>query len=138
MDVLEYLKSSLERYGRDLVRKQAEKQRHLRKASKISEIYDLMAENKALIKRYRDSVSTFRYEQLDNFKGMRYATTYRKKMQELVQAYDTIIKNIDINLDRLNDARKQCENDGFKCDGPIGYLESAINSARRNIQNWVN
>ena len=52
--------------------------------------------------------------------------------------YDLVISNIDTNMDRLNTARAQYENKAYKCNGPIGYLQSSVNSLVHTIENWVN
>ena len=58
--------------------------------------------------------------------------------KELIDDYDLVISNIDTNMDRLNTARAQYENKAYKCNGPIGYLQSSVNSLVHTIENWVN
>ena len=58
--------------------------------------------------------------------------------QKEVSKANLVISNIDTNMDRLNTTRAQYENKAFKCNGPIGYLQSSVNSLVHTIENWVN
>ena len=128
---LDSVKASLRSFRDQLAAKKAEKQRYLNTAADIGAIYDRMAEDKELIKSYRSSVKTFLKEKFDTFKGNLYLETY-------IDDYDLVISNIDTNMDRLNTTRAQYENKAFKCNGPIGYLQSSVNSLVHTIENWVN
>lgn len=138
MDDLESVKASLNNFRRQLEAKKAEKQGYLNTASAIGAIYDRMAEDKELIKGYRSSVKTFLKEKFDTFKGNLYSESYKAQMELLIDDYDTVISNIDTNMDRLNTARAQYENKAYQCNGPIGYLQSTVNSLVHTVQNWVN
>lgn len=76
-----------------------------------------------------------RYQEL---KGNLYSETYKAQLEALIDDYDLVISNIDTNMDRLNTARAQYENKAYKCNGPIGYLQSSVNSLVHTIENWVN
>ena len=97
-----------------------------------------MAEDKELIKGYRSSLKTFLREKFDTFKGNLYTESYKAQMEALISDYDVVIGNIDTNMDRLNTARAQYENKAYKCNGPIGYLQSMVNSLAHTVQNWFN
>lgn len=97
-----------------------------------------MAADKELIRNYRSSVKQFQKEKFETFQGNLYTEAYKTQVEALVDDYDLVIGNIDVNMDRLNTARAQYENRGYKCNGPIGYLESSINSLVHTIENWVN
>ena len=128
---LDSVRASLRSYRNQLAAKKAEKQGYLNTAADIGAIYDRMAEDKELIKGYRSSVKTFLKEKFDTFKGNLYS-------EALIDDYDLVISNIDTNMDRLNTARAQYENKAYKCNGPIGYLQSSVNSLVHTIENWVN
>lgn len=132
------VKASLKNTKEKLSKKKAEKQGYLDTAAKIEEIYEQMAEDKELIKGYRDSVKTFRKEKFEKFKGHLYSEVYKKQLDTLIGEYNQVINNIDTNMDRLNTARAQYENKAYKCNGPIGTLQSSINSLVHTIENWVN
>ena len=135
---LDSVRASLRSYRNQLAAKKAEKQGYLNTAADIGAIYDRMAEDKELIKGYRSSVKTFLKEKFDTFKGNLYSETYRVQLEALIDDYDLVISNIDTNMDRLNTARAQYENKAYKCNGPIGYLQSSVNSLVHTIENWVN
>ena len=126
---LDSVKASLRSVRNQLAAKKAEKQGYLNTAADIGAIYDRMAEDKELIKSYRSSVRTFLKEKFD---------TYKAQLEALIDDYDLVISNIDTNMDRLNTARAQYENKAYKCNGPIGYLQSSVNSLVHTIENWVN
>ena len=138
MDELESLKTSLRNKKNQLSSKRAEKQRYLGIASDVRAIYNRMAEDKRTIKGYKDSVSSFSKEKYDLFKGKQYGDVYRSKMEALISNYNTVISNLDSNMDRLNNVVAQYENKAYQCNGLIGYLESSINSLAHTIENWFN
>ena len=135
---LDSVKASLRIFQKQLAAKKAEKQGYLNTAADIGAIYDRMAEDKELIKSYRSSIKTFSKEKFDAFKGNLYSETYKAQLDALIDDYDLVIRNIDTNMDRLNTARAQYENKAYKCNGPIGYLQSSVNSLIHTIENWVN
>lgn len=138
MDKLSTKKTNLRNKKGQLLAKQNEKQGYLNTASDIGVIYDRLAEDKRVIREYRNSVKTFVREKFDTFSGDLYSNSYKTKMEDLISKYDSVISNIDINMDRLNSVRAQYENKAYKCNGVIGYLQSAINSLVHEIENWVN
>lgn len=138
MDDLDSLKASLNSFRKALEEKNAEKQRYLNIAAEIGNVYDRMADDKAIIKEYKGRVKDFSKEKFDKFKGNLYKEVYKAKMEELLDGYDIVIKNIDANMDRLNTLRAEYENKAYKCNGLIGYLQSSINSVVHTIENWVN
>ena len=135
---LDSVKESLISYKSQLEAKRVEKQGYLNIAADIDAIYDRMAEDKELIKGYRNSVKTFLKEKFDTFKGNLYSETYKTQLEALIDDYNLVISNIDINMDRLNTAKAQYENKAYKCNGPIGYLQSYVNSLVHTVENWVN
>lgn len=138
MNDIDSLKSSLQRFKNQLLAKKREKQGYLNTAAEIGTIYDKMAEDKELLKSYRSSIRTFLKEKFDTFKGNLYSETYKTQLEVLLEDYDLVIDNIDTNMDRLNMARAQYENKAYGCNGPIGYLQSSINSLVHTIENWMN
>lgn len=138
MEDLDSVKVSLNSFKRQLAAKKAEKQGYLNTANAIKAVYDRMAEDKELIKGYRSSLKTFLREKFDTFKGNLYTESYKAQMEALISDYDVVIGNIDTNMDRLNTARAQYENKAYKCNGPIGYLQSMVNSLAHTVQNWFN
>ncbi len=135
---LDSVKSSLESFRSQLAAKRAEKQAYLNTAADVGAIYDRMADDKELIMNYRNSVKAFGREKFDTFKGNLYSEEYRVHLEALIDDYDLVISNIDTNMDRLNTVRAQYENKAYKCNGPIGYLQSSVNSLVHTIENWGN
>lgn len=135
---LDDLKSSLSSYQTSLANKRAERQGYVDKANEIRAVYNELKAEKDTIRGYRDDVKTFRNETYPDFKGNVFNNTYLPQVDALVENYNTVIGNIDTNLDNLNDEVTRYENLALQCDGPIGYLASMVNSLIGQIQNWVN
>lgn len=138
MGELDSLKESLRQLEQQLAAKKAERQRYFDIAEEIETIYNRMAEDKDALKNYRSNVKTFGKEDITTFKGKLYTESYKQKIQELLDDYDTVIDNLDSNMDQLNTLRADYENKGYQCNGPIGYLQSSVNSLIHTIQNWIN
>lgn len=130
--------SELDSLKAELERKEKEKQKYLIIADKIKKIYERMVEDKKLIKSYRNGVKNFQKENYNTFKGYLHENLYIVKIDELLAYYDTVIKNIDTNMDRLNTTRAEYENKAYQCNGVIGYLQSLINSLLHEIENCIN
>ncbi|SFI09811.1 hypothetical protein SAMN04487830_12228 [Pseudobutyrivibrio sp. OR37] len=118
--------------------KKTEKQGYLKTAADIKVIYDRMKEDKDAVIGYKKSVKSFIDEEYSTFKGDLFVNTYQAKGNELISAYETVITNIDTNLDRLNNAKCDYENKAYACDPIIGHLEGLINSIITSIQNQLN
>lgn len=138
MDELESLRASLRSLKQQLANKRAEKQRYLGIASDIDAIYDRMAQDKRTVKGYRDSLNTFYKEKFVQFKGKLYSSSYKTQVKSILDSYDTVIGNLDTNMDRLNTLKASYENKAYQCNGPIGYLQSSVNSVAHTIENWFN
>ncbi len=138
METLESLKEAFDSYKTRLEAKKKEKQSYFNTAKAIGDVYDRLSDDKEVIKSYRNSVKNLRKEKYDTFKGNLYSSTYKDKLEELIDDYDVVIDNIDTNMDRLNTQKTYYENLGYKCNGPIGTLQSTVNSIWTKIENWVN
>lgn len=138
MDDLFSLKDLLRNYRNQLAEKKAEKQKYLDIASDIETVYNRMMEDKSAVKGYRDNVKTFAKEKYDTFKGKLYRDKYIVQMEALIADYNTVISNLDENMDQLNTVKAQYENKAYQCNGAIGYLQSSVNSLVHRIENWVN
>ncbi|MGM9972535.1 MAG: hypothetical protein ACI33K_00635 [Clostridiaceae bacterium] len=138
MATLDDLKSSLIEIRSQLRDKQKERERYLAIASDIDAIYQRLAEDKKIIKGYRDSVKDFSREAYDDFKGNLYKNSYKNSVSEIVDNYNKVISNIDANMDALNMQIASYENKASRCFGLIGSFESAVNSLVHRIENWVN
>ncbi|MBQ8148188.1 MAG: DUF5082 family protein [Lachnospiraceae bacterium] len=135
---LEDLQSALSSYRTQLANKRAEQRGYYDKADEIRAVYNELAGRKSVLEGYRNTVSTFSESTYGDFVGNVFTTTYVPKVEELVSYYNTVIDNVDTNLDNLNNEVTRYENLGLQCDGPIGYLASVVNSLIGQIQNWVN
>lgn len=138
MSALDDLRAYLNELRAELQMKQQEKARYMATANSIDVVYRRMATDKKTIKSYRDSLDNFYKERYDRFSGNLYKETYLASISQLISDYDTVISRLDTNMDRLNTAKAQWENQAYQCDGIIGYLRSGINSVIHQIENWVN
>ncbi|WP_040214957.1 DUF5082 family protein [Clostridium polynesiense] len=138
MATLDDLKSSLAEIKSQLKDKEKERKRYLAIASDIDAVYERLAEDKKIMKGYRDSVKDFSKESYDDFKGNLYKNSYQNSVSDLVENYNEVISNIDANMDALNLEKANYENKASRCYGLIGSFESAVNSLVHRIENWVN
>lgn len=138
MNDLTSIQAALNNCINQLANKQKEKQGYFNMAAEIGEVYERLVDDKKIIKVYRDSVKTFLNENYGTFNGNLHSEVYKVQLKSLINEYNVVINNIDINMDRLNTLRAQYENKAYSCDGVIGYLESSINTLTHTIQNWVN
>lgn len=138
MDTIDSLRADLRYYRNLLQNKQNEKQGYLDVANEIAAVYQRLADDKKTIKGYRDSVKTFVKEKYDSFTGHQFSKEYKPEAQTIVDSYNTLIKNIDSNMDKLNLLRASYENKANMCNGLIGYFQSMVNTLEHSIQNLFN
>lgn len=138
MDELNTLKSDLKDKKSELIAMQSKKTRCLNMASDIDSVYDRMRQDKSVMQDYYEEIKRFYKEKFDKFDGVVYDSRYKIYIEQLVADYEKTIKNIDINMDRLNTEKARYENEAYRCNGLIGYLQSAINSIAHQIENWTN
>lgn len=137
-DSLDGLRNSLSDIARSINETLNRRQGYMNKAAEIRAVYDRLAADKRTIKEYRKSVKTYSSKSFDEFKGNNKTYVYKPEMTNLLDAYDIVIRNIDHNLDALNDEILRQNNLASDCLGPLGYLESAYNTVKTKIENWVN
>ncbi|WP_426350408.1 hypothetical protein ACPWSR_03970 [Alloiococcus sp. CFN-8] len=138
MATLEDLKFSLTEIKSQLRAKQKEREGYLAIAADIDAVYERLAEDKKIIKGYRDSVKSFSEESYDDFKGNLHKNSYKTSVNDVIESYNKVISNIDANMDALNMEKASYENKASRCYGLIGSFESAVNSLVHRIENWVN
>ena len=138
MAELSTLKSDLKDKKSELRAMQSKKTRCLNMASDIDSVYDRMRQDKSVMQDYYEEIKRFYKEKFDKFDGDVYDSRYKIYIEQLVADYKKTIKNIDINMDRLNTEKARYENEAYRCNGLIGYLQSAINSIAHQIENWTN
>lgn len=138
MAELSTLKSDLKDKKSELRAMQSKKTRCLNMASDIDSVYDRMRQDKSVMQDYYEEIKRFYKEKFDKFDGDVYDSRYKIYIEQLVADYKKTVKNIDINMDRLNTEKARYENEAYRCNGLIGYLQSAINSIAHQIENWTN
>lgn len=137
-DTLDDLKRNLQSLANSISSKLNERQGYLDKADEIQKVYDRLARDKKTIKEYRNDIVYFYKESYNEFKGDNYKYTYKPSIQDLMDSYDDVISNIDINLDALNNQILSYKNKASGCLGSLGYMQIAYNSVKTQIQNWTN
>ena len=70
--------------------------------------------------------------------GNLWKSDYKNEVEAVVTSYDTVINDIDTNMDNLNLEKTRYENLANDCYGLIGRLASTINSLLTQIANCVN
>lgn len=137
-DTLDDLKRNLQSLANSISSKLNERQGYLDKVDEIQKVYDRFARDKKTIKEYRNDIVYFYKESYNEFKGDNYKYTYKPSIQDLMDSYDDVISNIDINLDALNNQILSYKNKASGCLGSLGYMQIAYNSVKTQIQNWTN
>lgn len=132
------LKRTLDNLAREINLKLNERQNYYDKANEIRIVYDRMCQDKNTIQSYRKSVNMFYRKSYVDFLGNNFKYTYKPEVKNLIDAYDIVIKNIDANLDALNNVKLSYETQAANCLGPLGILEASYNTVKTKIQNWTN
>ncbi|MCD8299910.1 MAG: DUF5082 family protein [Clostridiales bacterium] len=137
-DTLEQLRTTLSRITRSINKKSAERQGYLDKAAEIRDVYKQMKSDKATLKEYREAFNTMYKKTYTTFKGNQFKNTYKPEMKSLLDGYDAVIKNIDTNLDALNDEALYYDNKAGSCLGLLGTFRMSYNTVKARIQNLTN
>lgn len=107
-------------------------------AKEIGLVYDELKGRKDSMRQLRKDFNKFISIKYGDWKGDLWKSQYKAKGQDVVSAYDTVIGEIDTNLDRLNWERTRYENLASQQYGIIGSLVSTVNNIGTQIENWVN
>ncbi|MBR2707594.1 MAG: hypothetical protein IKE74_10240 [Mogibacterium sp.] len=135
---LEGLHESLSNIRDSLNHWKRKRQAYLDKAEEIRKVYDRLKKDKDTIQGYKKTVRSYSGKQFTDFKGSNCEYRYKPEIENLLNSYDTVIRNIDINLDRLNDEILRQKNLASDCLGPIGSLGKAFHTVQTKIENWAN
>lgn len=87
----------------------------------------------------KKDVKTIADKDYDYWKGDRF-DKYKDKLKDSVinNSLSDYISKIDRNIDDLNDALMQLENDVYRTEGIIGMIKADINWLKTKIKNLVN
>lgn len=138
MSVLDSLNASLAsaRAQMEEIKRKAEGYR--KKADEIGTVYEQLKEKKNSMKTLKSDLKDFKDEKYDSWKGNLWKSDYKNEVEAVVTSYDTVINDIDTNMDNLNLEKTRYENLANDCYGLIGRLASTINSLLTQIANCVN
>ncbi len=117
--------------------KEREKSGYQAKANAIAAIYQDLAEDRGYVAGYRTSVQSYMGSAFVNFQGNLYNEKYIAKMETLLSRYDTVLTNIDTNLERLLAAQRDYESKASACSNVISWLQSCINALYSTIQSML-
>ena len=137
-DILDELWSSLEDIKDAITAWANKRQAYLDKADEIKVVYDRLKKDKGTVKGYKKSVKSYSNNNYDDFVGNNFEYKYKPTMTDLLTSYDTVIGNIDTNMDKLNDEILRYKNLASDCLGPLGTLGKAFHSIQTEIENWAN
>ena len=137
-ETLDELHKKLKSLADSISSKLNEREGYLNKADEIQKVYDRMLNDKEIIQEYKKDINSFYGKSYNDFKGNNFEYIYKPSVQDLKDSYNSVIHNIDLNLDALNNKILEYKNKGANCLGPIGTLESAYNTVKTQIQNWTN
>lgn len=138
MSVLDSLQSRLASARAELEAKKRQAEAYRTKAQEIGTVYEELKEKKNSMKTLKSNVEDFKDEKYDAWQGNLWKQEYKGSGEKVVASYDTVIQEIDTNMDNLNLEKTRYENLANDCYGIIGRLASTINSLLTQIENCVN
>lgn len=138
MSVLDSLQSSLASARAELEAKKRQAEAYRAKAQEIGTVYEELKEKKKSMRTLKSNVEDFKDTKYDAWKGNLRKQEYKGSGEKVVASYDTVIQEIDTNMDNLNLEKTRYENLANDCYGIIGRLASTINSLLAQIENCVN
>jgi len=107
--------------------------------NEIRPIYQEMKRVKDELSEQKDMVSSFAGESYDLWKGKLFSDKYQTELEDglVSSSYPELIREIDMNLDALNDKMTEYENKILQNQGLIGPLATGINILINAIQNYI-
>ena len=138
MSVIDSLRESLSNARAQLAAARQQADTYRATADKIGGVYEELAEKKKNMETRKRELEDFEDETYDSWKGTLWKEDYKNEVEKVVTSYDTVIDNIDTNLDRLNLEKTRYENLANACYGLAGRLASTVNSLIAQIENCVN
>lgn len=136
--ILDSLKASLSQAQAQLASARAQAKAYQEKADEIAGVYEELKEKKKSMKTLKKELKDFKDEKYDLWKGVLWKEDYKTTVGKVVTSYDTVISDIDTNLDNLNLEKAKYQNLANECYGLVGRLASTVNSLITQIQNCVN
>jgi prefoldin subunit 5 len=137
---LSWLYERIREIEREIQRRRNQIQQYRQKISQIEKIYDKMQSAKRSLIAQKNDLSSFSHETFSNWKGQLYKTEFVNPVQQWLvsNSYPQVIRQVDANMDALNDAKTDYENRILDNFGIIGDLAARINSLENEIENMLN
>ncbi len=137
---LNYLYHLLDSARREQERIHAENAKFRAIADKIGRIYNEMKQAKSDLIDQKQNMDQFSQQKYPLWKGNLWANKCEKAMQDSLvsSGYPTLVRQVDANLDALNNAKTDYENRILRNYGILGDLAATINSLYTEIANWFN
>lgn len=107
-------------------------------AEKIHEIYNELNSEKRKLSDLKSALRNYKERNYSNWKGHLWKAEYKQSVSEIQTAYDEMIRNMDANMDALNNEAAHYENIAYSQLGPIGDCVAALNTLGTQIENFVN
>lgn len=138
--LLSWLYERIHEIEREIQRLKNQNQQYRQKIRQIEKIYDKMQSAKRSLIAQKNDLSSFSNESLPNWKGHLHTTEFVNPVQQWLvsSSYPQVIRQVDANMDALNDAKTDYENRILHNYGIIGDLAVRINSLENEIENQLN
>lgn len=138
--LLSWLYERIHEIEREIQRLKNQNQQYRQKIRQIEKIYDKMQSAKRSLIAQKNDLSSFSNESLLNWKGHLHTTEFVNPVQQWLvsSSYPQVIRQVDANMDALNDAKTDYENRILHNYGIIGDLAARINSLENEIENQLN
>lgn len=136
--VLDALRERLAAAQAKLAAAQAQAAEYQAKAEEIGRVYQDLKEKKDSMKALKGELEDFREQKYGYWKGTLWKDQYKTAVDGVCTSYETVIGEIDTNLDALNWEKTGYENKAAECFGLVGQLAGTVNNIKTSIQNWWN
>lgn len=137
---LDWLYHLVDEKEREVDRINRQNEKYQQKVNRIEKIYGRMQDAKRKLNVEKNDLSSYSEEVFPLWQGRLHTMTFVNPVQQgLVSgSYSEVIRQVDANMDVLNNAKTDYQNRILRNYGLLGDLAAGINSLWNRIENWFN
>lgn len=117
---------------------QSKKEEYLKKAREVKKIYEELRTIKGEFVKQKKSLDTKKNEHDDSWTGNLHITKFVTPAEDLIENFDSSIKAMNENIDKLLNKINEYENKAMEQDGFIGQLGILLNNISGWFESFVN
>lgn len=130
--------SQIANFSAQIQSAKAERAAYEAKAQEVKKIYEELRTIKGKFVKEKDSLNSKKNESDDSWTGNLHKNEYTTPAENLISDFETSIKAMDTNIDRLHDKINEYENKMFELDGIVGQLSVLLNNISSVVEKWFN